>query len=261
MDVGRLIVDEPASGVWNMAVDQALLESAENDQRVTFRLYRWAEPTLSIGYFQNHDTRQSHLASLDCPLVRRRTGGGAIVHDQELTYSLAIPAAHRWSRHSTELYDQVHRALIAALAPRGLESQLYSEACAERSVGIPKHLSEGPAEGGQEPFLCFQRRSDGDVVCGDHKLIGSAQRRLKRSLLQHGSILLGRSACAPELTGITELIGRALDWDQLTADIVKVVRDTLQIQLEPDKLLPGERDAAQDAVTHWFGQTSWNQKR
>src|SRR5882724_9809402 len=87
----RLIIDPPAHGAWNMAVDEALLESAAVDGIATLRLYQWSEPTLSLGYFQPAADRQTHPASRECPLVRRASGGGAILHDRELTYSLAIP--------------------------------------------------------------------------------------------------------------------------------------------------------------------------
>lgn len=248
MDAGRLIWDDPGDGVWNMAVDQALLESAEHRQQITLRLYRWAEPTLSIGYFQSHLARQEHAPSAGCPLVRRRTGGGAIVHHHELTYSLAIPAANRWSLESNALYDQVHRALIEVLAAAGLEACLFSE-----SGQVPPDPPES--------FLCFQRRSAGDVVSGQHKLIGSAQRRLRQSLLQHGSILLARSPAAPELPGVMDLVDWQPAWDQLAPALSRAIGDTLQIRLEPDKLCPLEREAAEFAASTWFGHPAWTRKR
>ena len=88
----RLIVDPPAPGAWNMAVDEALFEQAAKFGTPTLRFYQWSEPTLSLGYFQNYDDRRSHAASLGTAAVRRTTGGGAILHDQELTYSLVWPA-------------------------------------------------------------------------------------------------------------------------------------------------------------------------
>src|SRR5687767_6703039 len=91
MPTARLIIDPPAEGSWNMAVDEALLESAADSGEITLRFYEWSRATLSLGYFQSHAERSGHTASLACPMVRRSTGGGAIVHDQELTYSLVVP--------------------------------------------------------------------------------------------------------------------------------------------------------------------------
>jgi len=113
----RVIFDSAGDGAWNMAVDQALLMSAEQDGMVTLRLYAWAQPTLSLGYFQKHADRQLHTASATCPLVRRRSGGGAILHDQELTYSLAIPSSHRWSNQNSET-SRLNKVMIVMMRRR-----------------------------------------------------------------------------------------------------------------------------------------------
>src|SRR2546421_118466 len=77
----RFVVDPPADGAWTMAVDEALLEATERDGLATIRFYEWSEPTLSLGYFQAHAERRLHTASAACTLVRRTSGGGAILHD------------------------------------------------------------------------------------------------------------------------------------------------------------------------------------
>ena len=78
-----------------MGVDEALLMDAVENGVATLRFYQWSEPTLSLGYFQRYADREQHTASRNCAVVRRQTGGGAILHDRELTYSLALPANHR----------------------------------------------------------------------------------------------------------------------------------------------------------------------
>src|SRR5689334_14846839 len=107
----RLIVDPPASGTWNMAVDEALFQVAQETRQITVRFYQWQEATLSLGYFQAAKDRDSHRSSLVCPLVRRSTGGGAIIHDRELTYSLIAPLADERSAKSQELVRIVHQSL------------------------------------------------------------------------------------------------------------------------------------------------------
>src|SRR5688572_19512152 len=89
----RIVFDPPASGPWNMAVDEALLHSTAEGGQATLRFYTWEEPTLSLGHFQTLAEREQHQASLACPLVRRASGGGAILHDIELTYSICLPQA------------------------------------------------------------------------------------------------------------------------------------------------------------------------
>jgi lipoyl(octanoyl) transferase len=196
----RLLFDPPASGPWNMAVDDALLETAAATGQATLRFYQWQEPTLSLGYFQPAADRQQHAASRDCPLVRRASGGGAILHDRELTYSLAIaPSGHFVA---SELYDSVHLTLITALAQFGVAAALYRASSPCKTTA---------AEPSPPPFLCFQRRTCSDIIFGEAKIVGSAQRRRRGAVLQHGSILLARSASAPEVSGLLELTSQAIE--------------------------------------------------
>ena len=92
----RLFIDPPAPGSWNMALDETLLESAADGGESSLRFYGWSQPTLSLGYFQPYDDRCQHAASRNCPAVRRASGGGAILHDREITYSFALPRAILW---------------------------------------------------------------------------------------------------------------------------------------------------------------------
>ncbi|MFO0901499.1 MAG: hypothetical protein U0939_00785 [Pirellulales bacterium] len=205
----ELIVDPPGAGAWNMAVDEMLLESAARDGRRVLRFYQWAAPTLSLGYFQRLSEREGHAESGACAVVRRATGGGAILHDCELTYSFAAPEQGLGGHQA--LYDLFHETLVEWLTEQGVEARRY-ESPTEVTCG---EATASTAVG--EPFLCFQRRAHGDVVAwsrrgaepGEFKVCGSAQRRWKSALLQHGSLLLRRSSCAPQLPGVWELAGLA----------------------------------------------------
>ena len=252
MEKARLILDSPATGAWNMAVDQALLETAERTGLITLRFYRWIEPTLSLGYFQKHQDQQRHPPSLSCPLVRRRTGGGAILHDQEITYSLCIPSSNRWSSRNNELYRSMHQIVIDLLAAHGIEAAFHSDRQNER-------VDESQAaEIDNSAFLCFQRRSDGDVVLNQHKIVGSAQRRLQNSLLQHGSILFHRSRLAPELPGISDLTELPLDESQVTKKLIEEVGKRLKIRFDSGKLLNSEKTSAEQAFSSHFNAHEWN---
>ncbi len=176
----RVIQDPPLAGPANMARDEALLTRVGMRQSPpTMRLYQWAAPTVSLGYFQHF----AHFESLDSPVgglqvVRRTTGGGAIVHDRELTYSLTLPLDHvLLASGPNALYEIVHDGLIECLKRYGLQAHRDGE-----SDG------SGAAKG---PFFCFARRHCLDVLVGDHKIAGSSQRRTKNAVLQHGSIILG----------------------------------------------------------------------
>ena len=144
----------------------------------TLRLYQWDSPTISLGYFQHY----ADYASLPppaggLPVVRRLTGGGAILHDMELTYSLSLPVAHPLLGDGpSRLYELAHDAVIVALTSLGLRTT---------RCGISD--DSGAAKG---PFFCFQRRHCYDVLLGSDKIAGSAQRRTRTAVLQHGSIVL-----------------------------------------------------------------------
>ena len=188
----RWLFDKPAPGAWNMAVDEVLLEDAESGV-ATLRCYGWSKPTLSLGYFQRTAGRADHPASLVCPLVRRASGGGAILHDAELTYSFAAPIADRLGASAAGLYEAIHGAIVETLA----------------RFAVVANAFPGPAEEAASSFLCFQRRAAGDLMVGQSKIVGSAQRRHRQAILQHGSVLLGASRFARSCRGSRNLpVGR-----------------------------------------------------
>lgn len=228
----RLIVDPPRDGAWNMAVDEALLDDAAQRGVTTLRFYRWSEPTLSLGYFQALGERETHPASRDAAVVRRLSGGGALLHDRELTYSLCLPSGHPLARQAPAVYDRMHRALIDVLATSGVRAALW------RSVA-----GEGePSPGAAEPFLCFARRTAADVVVLDSpggasvKIAGSAQRRRRGAVLQHGAVLLAASPAAPELSGLLETTGIQLNASELARDWAAAAARELELDLQPAPL-------------------------
>jgi lipoate-protein ligase A len=170
------VVRTPARrGVDNMAIDLALLDAAVAADRPawTLRLYAWARPTLSFG--RNEQARRwfspEGLARHGVEAVRRPTGGRALLHHREVTYSLtgALPMDAPWR----PVYDDVNAALVAAL----------------RALGVPAELADQPA-GDARGRACFDRPSPGEVTVQGAKLVGSAVWRRAHGFLQHGSILL-----------------------------------------------------------------------
>jgi lipoate-protein ligase A len=246
----RLIIDSPAAGAWNMAVDEALLESAMAAGVATLRLYQWSEPTLSLGYFQAAGDRAQHAASRACPLVRRASGGGAIVHDRELTYSLALPLTDLRSRATTDLYDACHETLVQVLAESGIDARMFRPS--------PRACSATPLE---QPFLCFARRTCGDVVCGEHKVVGSAQRRRRGAVLQHGSILLDRCPYAPELPGIAQLADRSLTAAGLGPKWTDCLRDRLNLTWSLSSLSGHETLRVEEIMKSRFANEDYTLRR
>ena len=193
----RRLPHETNDGPTNMALDETLLEIAANSpDTVIIRTYEWSEPTLSLGYFQSIADAEADPRWGGRPLVRRLTGGGALWHDHEITYAVAIPATHAFARPSTALYEAIHGAIAAELGRLGINAARRGDVSVLNRPGTDR------------PFLCFQDRDAADVVVGPVKLVGSAQRRRAGAVLQHGSILLARSLTTPELPGLSDLADR-----------------------------------------------------
>ncbi len=242
----RLILDEPARGSWNMAVDEALLESAGPGSGAVLRFYRWAVPTLSLGYFQRIDARGEHPPSSQLPVVRRATGGGAIIHDRELTYSFVTSIRDRFSSGAQDYVRQFHETLIATLATYGINAALCGETAAETKA---------------EPFLCFQRRNSLDILVRNEKVVGSAQRRHQGAMLQHGSILLTGSTHAKTLPGLTDLSDKTICHEELCRDWSQRLADQLGFKYQPSALSETESADAMAIEECRFAHASWTQKR
>jgi lipoate-protein ligase A len=258
VDNCRLIIDSPSPGTWNMAVDEALLAAAADEDVATLRLYQWSEPTLSLGYFQAHDARHQHAASCGAAVVRRQSGGGAILHDRELTYSLSLPAANRFARQAELLDCAVHEAFVAVLAPLIAAGK---PGCKLERRGKGSQLSAS-----EEPFLCFQRQACGDLLLvGDrppaHKVLGSAQRRSRGAILQHGSLLLEQSPATPELPGLCDLTGTMLTAVQLAAILPAQLAAALDLRLDMCQLPDDLRSAVAEIESRKYAAAAWTNRR
>lgn len=250
-----------------MAVDEALLDTAADSGVATLRFYRWDAPTLSLGYFQAYGDRDRHEPSRPCPAVRRSTGGGALMHDAELTYSLALPPGNQHVRDATALTCLAHRALVSAVADLGGDAERLTTCAAAI-----------PAAGGAEPFLCFLRRAVGDLLMqwasaesttGDRrdKVCGSAQRRRRGALLQHGGALMAKSEHAPELSGLIDggvLLGLCAapdGYERLQQAWATRIAEAMGLTLEPAELSPAEHAAAESLATERFAAETWTRRR
>src|SRR5262245_56986842 len=189
----RLLPPSAADGATNMAADEALLETASERGAAALRFYTWSGPTLSLGYFQPAAVREESARLASLAWVRRATGGAAIVHHRELTYALALPAGSPWQT-SESWVCRFHHVVQGVLADHGVRA--HGVVCGEEvKLG---------------PVLCFLHQTPADLAVGGSKVVGSAQRKMRGALLQHGSILLYRSEFAPDLPGINDAAGREL---------------------------------------------------
>jgi lipoyl(octanoyl) transferase len=180
----HVLRDAACDGPTNMARDECLQHDTTCRPAV-LRLYTWDAPTISLGYFQRCAAlAEQHATVRDLPVVRRPTGGGAILHDQELTYCLVVGADIPIATQApVALYRLVHTCWQAILTADGIPVDL-----------APDHFPMPTPRTG--PFFCFQKPGRTDLILDDQKVLGSAQRRTPTVVLQHGSLLLGRRFAA-----------------------------------------------------------------
>lgn len=242
----RVINDPALPGPTNMARDECLLDRVGCGQSPpTLRLYGWDPPTISLGYFQHYTDFESLPAPAgELTVVRRLTGGGAILHDRELTYSLALPVDHRLlSGGPNKLYELAHAAVIASLNSMGVSTGL---------AGVSD--DSGAARG---PFFCFARRHRYDVLADGDKLAGSAQRRRRDAVLQHGSMILG-NRYPQQPTAIVDGIENA-QWAELRKCFVDQFANLSGEQLEPGCWTEPELDDAEALIEKYTGD-EWVQR-
>ena len=263
----RLISTPPAHGSWNMSVDEAIMEATNSHScRPTLRLYSWHPYCLSIGHAQSiEEVNVDKLSDLGWGLVRRPTGGRAILHADELTYSISAP-----------LDDPNVRGGV-------LESYRYFSICflkALENIGIgadskPKNATEKKLS--KDP-VCFQYPSDYEITFKGKKLIGSAQARKKNGLLQHGAIPLygditrilsvlnfqsGEKRCQAKLNlsdraiTIQSIIGQMISWENLSTEIVAAFEQVMGIKFITSNLTKGELNRAKVLEKQKYSNDEW----
>lgn len=242
----RLLIDSPADGVTNMALDEALLLGVgEGTSPATLRFYKWDPPTISLGYFQKYSEYQALPPPAgELAVVRRTTGGGAILHDREWTYSLALPISHPLlADNAARLYELVHDALIDTLSLLNLETQ---------RCGFTDDSSAG-----RGPFFCFDRRHSLDVLLDGRKLAGSAQRRTPQAVLQHGSIILSNRYEQHHVAAITEHLD--LDEQTLLTPFIDALEQRIGVKLQ-EGVWRREELARAEELTAKYGGDEWTRK-
>ncbi len=264
----RLLITPPAGGAWNMAVDEAILEAAgRGDAPPTLRLYAWEPPCLSLGYAQSvKDVDEAALVRRGWKLVRRPTGGRAILHTDEVTYSICGPHGNPILQGSVlESYRRISAALLAALRNLGVPAEAFPNPSA-----APNSDPKGP--------VCFEVPSNYEITVGGKKLIGSAQARKRVGVLQHGSLPLGgdlgritqvlafRDAAAREqaarrllarATTLEAALGREVSWEEAAEALVQAFSARLGGRLVEGELSPGERARAEALLEEKYANPRW----
>ena len=281
----RLILTPPAPGAWNMAVDEAILEAIGKDiAPPTLRLYAWQPPCLSLGYAQPvGDIDLAVLSDRGWQLVRRPTGGRAILHTDELTYSVIAPHSEpRLQGSVLESYQRLSQALLRALQILGIQAQAKELPLppAPPSPDTPQS-SPSPASSQSINPVCFEVPSNYEIVVHGKKIIGSAQARRKEGVLQHGSFPLcgdltrilqalvfpdeaARQTAARRLleraTTAEHAAGRQISWDEAARAFIYSFEEVLSLRLVRTDLSGAELMRADELVREKYQTIQWNHR-
>jgi lipoate-protein ligase A len=248
-----------------MAVDEAVARAVgARAEPPTLRFYAWRRPTVSLGYLQTVDAEPlvGRCRRYDVPIVRRPTGGRAVLHDAELTYSVAVPQEGGWGQLSvSESYARFGAALLAGLAGFGIAA----------SLGEPDGTA---ARTGARGVACFSQRRLPAIVVQGRKLIGSAQRRWEGVVLQQGSILLRfdadlharlfvdwpREEASRSIVGLSSLLGN-VESERLQHGLATGWEQALGVCLEAGELSRDERETASRLREVRYGSPEWTCRR
>ncbi len=242
MTAVRLLPFVTTGGAWQMAADEVMLETAA-EGIASFRVYAWTPATLSLGYFQPTAVRLSDPLLASVPYVRRASGGATLVHDREVTYSLALPSGPPWQTRGESWPRRMHNVLRELFAALGVETRLCE------------------TEQKLDDVLCFLHHTPGDVLLGEAKIVGSAQRKMRSALLQHGSILLGKSPQTPALPGLSELAGIVVSVPDFCAALAERFAHQSGWRLEAADWTVAERRHIEEVAVAKYADPAWNDKR
>ena len=256
MEKFRLIIDGHAGAARNMARDETLLRSVmDGSSPPCLRFYAWKPPGLSVGYLQRirEEVDLGMCSKHGIDYVRRLTGGKAVLHDDELTYSMVIPVNHRRmkGRGVVDSYRTISEALVMGLVLCGIPCSM-----------APKRSSDSKKS---RTSVCFDTPSVYEVMAGGKKIIGSAQTRDRGIILQHGSVPIDwdteklfdvtgipmerREQYADHFRGIATTVvnelGYRIEFEDLVPCFVRGFEEVFRVELMPSEYTEGEKGMAE----------------
>lgn len=220
MWICRIIKQGEDNAAVNMATDEALMQLVTQP---VLRFYRWSEPAITIGYFQKWTEVPAGR-----PFARRYTGGGLVDHTADFTYSIIVPKEHPMdARGTSSSYEDIHRAVAAGLQREGFDVKVV------------------PTTDPEPHAACFQRAVKYDVVAGEQKIAGAAQRRSKTGTLHQGSIIPGGK----------------FDWESLSRSLQSELGPLLGAQITDSNLTDAEHALAEELAISRYVTDAWNQNK
>lgn len=243
----RIIDTGPRDPFTNMAVDEALLRGYElQDSPPTLRIYGWEPAGISIGFSQ--DAAEVSMGRGAMPVVRRITGGGAIVHRDELTYSLVCSGGDLGPAVTPVVssYKAISAFLIRFYKSLGLDAAFACDVFQGEKLGAPS-------------TLCFASKEKYDIVVGGRKIGGNAQKRTRENIFQHGSIPITSGGKLPAgSASLEELLGRRPERKGLAALLIDAFVDTFRIEAEEGRMTASEEALCKELRANKYCSDEWN---
>jgi lipoyl(octanoyl) transferase len=264
----RLLLDPGLPGSRQMAIDEALYRAVSGATVPVLRLYTWQRPTLSLGYFQKHEVVVDKVFCVrnNIDIVRRLTGGRAVLHDREITYAVAasLESGIFEGRSLQETYHLIAGALNAGLEGLGLD---------QSSILLESTPAATAAEAPESRLpQCFVTVSRYEISRHSKKIIGSAQKRSRDRFLQHGSILLDfdirlQQGCVrlpaadieSRIAPLNRLLGRQLSFDEIARSLTSAFASTFDVRMVADPLT-GEELREVDLLEEKYKSPEWTER-
>ncbi|MBN1551243.1 lipoate--protein ligase family protein [bacterium] len=239
----HLIIDSPKNASWNMAIDEYLLERVTETGTPVLRLYSWQPAALSLGYAQivKRHVNIPYCKENGIQIVRRLTGGKAVLHDKEMTYAV-VGEIGKYPFEGTLLdsYRLIAGAFLKSLQLMGMSPEMVPHQQRADSGGVSS---------------CFEQPSAYEITVNARKILGSAQKRGRQSVLQHGSLLMNydhnrwynclRNSTltgSSRVTSLAEALGQEPSWDLLVDIIIRSFEDVLSVSFNRMSLAPADLD-------------------
>jgi len=276
----RVIKDTKYNGAMNMAIDEAIMVAHEKEKiPPTIRFYQWSPPAVSLGYFQDlqKEINIDACRNSGIDIVRRPTGGKAVLHDRELTYSFVIGEGHALINSSIlKTYKKISRALILALEPL----EIHADLVPLREKSDKDYVKNIARDSFSFKSNCFSAPSQYEVQVDGKKIIGSAQVRKRGVVLQHGSLLmeidrekwfsvfnypsekiLNKVKTRFKATSIEEIIKEKISFSKLSNLLPKGFEKEFHVQLIDGKLTEFEENLSRQLFETKYSSTEWNFKK
>lgn len=285
----RLIVTPPLGAAMNMAIDEALMESCQQGGAPTLRFYTWQPSAVSLGHFQSleKDVNVEGCQEYSLDIVRRLTGGKAVIHDEDFTYSVIVREDHPLVPPKVvDAYRVLCQGLLMGLNNMGIMAECALE---------PRQHNKNCQHDDQETdavtnirvtAACFEKPSAYEIVVAGRKLLGSAQVRQKGVLLQHGALLLkfdpllharvlklGSRCCgeagarkaaellAARVSSVQQCLGRIVPFDEIAAAMSHGFSQGLGIEVAVSELSSPEQARAQELAETKYSTDEWNRDK